>query len=140
MATGTASPVAVLRDADLRSAPQDEADGWHRYDSNFGNALLAVILHWAARGIPVPSPRMFATSYLRPAWSTDSLTRLNQSATTCDQPGSASNQPVPRRSRPTTPTAERQGDYNAQAHLSRRRNPFARRRRYRNHDRDDGLS
>jgi len=27
MATGTASPVAVLRDADLRSAPQDEVDG-----------------------------------------------------------------------------------------------------------------
>jgi len=40
MAAGTASPVAVLRDADLRSAPQDEVDGWNRHDSNFENALL----------------------------------------------------------------------------------------------------
>src|SRR5258707_12723290 len=45
MAAGTISLVAVLRDARIlrqaqERAPQDEADGRYRYDSNFGNAAL----------------------------------------------------------------------------------------------------
>jgi len=34
-------PAAILRDAPPRGgAPQDEVEGWRRYDSNLGNALL----------------------------------------------------------------------------------------------------
>src|SRR5882672_8694129 len=67
MAAGTISLVAVLRDARIlrqaqERAPQDEADGRYRYDSNFGNAALPgrpdVLVH-AERVVGIVAARNF---------------------------------------------------------------------------------
>src|SRR5882757_1996026 len=48
MAASAASPVAVLRDADLRSAPQDEVRSHHRESAGKGKAMADISLEAVA--------------------------------------------------------------------------------------------